>query len=152
MAHVYKTHLKTFSVAMEPSEPGAYCANPRSAEPILRSIFEQLELDSYQEHFLIVCLDSKAKVVAFKVLSAGTETACLVSPAMIFRAALVLGGTTVILCHNHPSGDPSPSREDVALTERCRKVGETLGMPVADHIILGNGRFHSFRTHADWRD
>lgn len=149
MAYTYKLKSRTFSVVCEPLGVGAQTVtSPSAAGPVLRSIFA--DLDDYQEHFVIVALNAKGRVIGHKVLASGTETACLVSPAMIFRAALVLGGTTVIMCHNHPSGDPNPSREDISLTRRCVSAGETLGLPVADHIILGSETIHSFRSAQGW--
>lgn len=150
MSYIYKTRFKTFTISMAREAEETYCTSPRQAYPALRAIYEQLELDTSQEHFVIACLNSKGRVSGFKLLSSGTETACPVNPAMIFRAALILGGTSVILCHNHPSGNPAPSREDKLLTDRCRSAGKTLGLTVADHFILGEDCFHSFRAAEGW--
>jgi len=68
----------------------------------------------------------------------------------IFREALRYGATSALAFHNHPSGDPTPSPEDRLLTKRLKAAGESLGVPLADHLILGEGRYHSFRAAEGW--
>ena len=143
----YKIRSKTFSIVSEALPEEYSCTSPRMAGPVLRGIFDTLGLDQSNEHFMVVCLNAKGKVIGHKVVSSGMETACLVNPAAVFRTALVLGGTSVLVAHNHPSGDPAPSREDTALTAKLRAAGEMLGLTLADHIVLGEGdRQHSFRA------
>ena len=146
---IYKFKAKTFSACLEDATDYR-CTSPRTSEPVLRSIFRSLELDDYQEHFVMIALNAKGMVMGFKALASGTDTGVLITPAMVFRAALVLGGTSVLVCHNHPSGDPTPSREDKLLTQRCRQAGVALGLPLADHIVLGKDTFHSFRASEGW--
>lgn len=88
--------------------------------------------------------------LADRILNQGTSTATLVSPREFFREALRFGATTALAWHNHPSGDPEPSREDRALTTRLRSAGESLGVPLADHMVLGSDRWHSFRAAEGW--
>lgn len=145
----YKFRLKTFSAALEDPTPYA-CGSPREAVSVLRAIYKDCSLDDCQEHFLVMVLNAKGAVMGYKVVGTGTETGVMVTPAIVFRAALVLGGLSVIICHNHPSGDPEPSREDKHLTDRCRKSGEALGLPLADHIILGRDTMYSFRAAEGW--
>lgn len=145
----YILKSQTFRVACEaPSAKYEPCTNPRSAVTVLRAIFATL--DESQEHFIILALNSKGRVVGHKVLSSGSATACLVSPEMFFRAALVLGGTSAIACHNHPSGDPGPSHEDQTLTRRLQSSGDMLGLPLSDHLILGDPGYYSFRASEGW--
>ena len=142
--------LKTvIFAACEPLTEYGPCTSPRSALPVLRSIWGTLDGDA--ESFGLLALDSKGCVVGFKIIGQGTATACLAAPREIFRAALALGAVTVLVCHNHPSGDTTPSREDVSLTDRLRKAGEAIGVPLADHIILGSAdSFYSFRASEGW--
>jgi DNA repair protein RadC len=149
MANTYKFKSRTFSIACEKPEE-TYCGSPRLVGPILLSLYRELELDECYEHFVVLVLNSKGKIVGHKVLSSGTATACLVTPAMVFQAALILGGIFVLVCHNHPGGDTTPSREDLVLTKRMRTAGEVLGVPLADHIILGHDTFLSLRNHERW--
>ena len=102
------------------------------------------------ERFGLVALDGKGRVLADLLLSQGTNTGTLISPREVFREALRHGATTILVWHNHPSGDPTPSREDCALTNRLRAAGESLGVPLADHLVLGQATWHSMRTAERW--
>ncbi|MBL0212258.1 MAG: hypothetical protein IPQ13_15305 [Holophagaceae bacterium] len=103
-----------------------------------------------EERFGILALNAKGDLLADRVLAHGTATACLISPREFFREALRLGACSALAWHNHPSGDPSPSREDIQLTKRLRAAGESLGVPLADHIVLGSSAWHSFRAAEGW--
>lgn len=103
-----------------------------------------------EERFGLLALNARGELLADRILSMGTVTATLISPREFFREALRYGATTALAFHNHPSGDPTPSREDVHLTHRLRVAGEHLGIPLADHVIVGQGRYHSFRAEEGW--
>ena len=98
-----------------------------------------------KEHFAIVVLNTKNHILAMPDISIGSLTASVVHPREVFREALKYPVAGIILLHNHPSGDPSPSREDIAVTGRLVKAGKILDIPVLDHIILGNNRFVSLK-------
>ena len=97
------------------------------------------------EQFGVVLLDTKHRVLRTTVLSVGTLDASIVHPREIFREATAGGAAAIVLFHNHPSGDPEPSREDTRLTERLIAAGVVMGIDVLDHIILGDARYYSFR-------
>lgn len=103
-----------------------------------------------EERFGMLALNAKGELIAERILSQGTATATLISPREFFREALRYGATTALAFHNHPSGDPSPSQEDIALTKRLRMAGEQIGVPLADHLVLGSDRWHSFRAAEGW--
>jgi DNA repair protein RadC len=103
-----------------------------------------------EERFGLLALNAKGDLLAERILSQGTATATLISPREFFREALRYGATTALAFHNHPSGDPTPSREDIQLTRRLQAAGESLGVPLADHLILGSDRWHSFRAAEGW--
>lgn len=103
-----------------------------------------------EERFGLLALNAKGDLLAERILSQGTSTATLISPREFFREALRFGATSALAFHNHPSGDPSPSREDIQLTHRLRAAGESLGVALADHLILGCDSFHSFRAAEGW--
>ncbi|MDE3245938.1 MAG: DNA repair protein RadC [Acidobacteriota bacterium] len=103
-----------------------------------------------EERFGLLALNGKGDLLAERILSQGTSTATLISPREFFREALRFGATSALAFHNHPSGDPSPSREDIQLTHRLRSAGESLGVALADHLILGCDSFHSFRAAEGW--
>jgi DNA repair protein RadC len=97
------------------------------------------------EQFGVVLLDTKHRVLRTTVLSVGTLDASIVHPREVFREAAAAGAAAIVLFHNHPSGDPEPSRDDLKLTERLVAAGVLMGIDVIDHIVLGDARYCSFR-------
>ncbi|MPZ21631.1 MAG: DNA repair protein RadC [Luteitalea sp.] len=97
------------------------------------------------EVFAILCLSTKHRVVAYHEVSRGTLDATLVHPRDVFKAALLANSAAIVIAHVHPSGDPTPSLNDILLTRRLVTAGELLGVDVLDHIIVGDGRYYSFR-------
>lgn len=100
-----------------------------------------------QEYFLVVMLDAKNRVIQENIVSKGTLTGSMAHPREVFSEAIRQAAAGLILLHNHPSGDPTPSREDYQVTERLKEAGKILGIRVLDHIILGHNEFFSFRDH-----
>lgn len=90
-----------------------------------------------QETLVVLFLDCRMKIFGHKEISKGTATSCIIDPQSIFRAALMGGASAIILSHNHPSGDTTPSSEDIAATKRLISLGENLNLPVLDHVIIG---------------
>lgn len=113
------------------------------------STFSRLMIDAKQEEFHIVTLDTKNQVIATHQITVGTLDASLVHPREVFRAAIKDAASSIILVHNHPSGDPTPSREDFAVTKRLEESGQTIGIEVLDHIVLGAFQSISIREHRD---
>jgi DNA repair protein RadC len=97
------------------------------------------------EQFGVLLLDTKHRILRSTVLSVGTLDASIVHPREIFREAVAGGAAAIVLFHNHPSGDPEPSWEDTRLTERLVAAGVLMGIDVIDHVILGDGRYFSYR-------
>lgn len=95
------------------------------------------------EHFVALSLDARHRVVKEHWIAKGTMTSCAVSIADIFRALVSVPAPNVIFVHNHPSGDPAPSGDDIALTARLVKAGELIGIRVLDHIIIGREGYSS---------
>jgi DNA repair protein RadC len=100
--------------------------------------------DATREHFFALALDAKNRPVAEILVALGGLTACAISPADVFRLVLKEPAAAVIFVHNHPSGEPTPSADDVSVTERLRKAGALLGVSVLDHVILGRDTHFSF--------
>ena len=105
---------------------------------------QQLAMES-REHFCVLLLNTKNHVIGWHIISIGSLTASVVHPREVFIPAVVHHAAAIILVHNHPSGDPSPSREDIAVTQRLVKSGTLMDIPVLDHIILGDGKFISMK-------
>ena len=101
--------------------------------------------DALQEEFHVLLLDGRHRLVRASLVTRGTLTASLVHPREVFREALREAAAAVVLVHNHPSGDPSPSDEDRRLTERLVRAGELLGIPVLDHVVVAESGFASLR-------
>ena len=92
-----------------------------------------------QERFVVACLDTKHRVQSVVEITTGTLDASLVHPREVFKPAILEGSSSIILSHNHPSGDTTPSKEDRTVTERLTEAGKLLGIEVLDHIIHGDG-------------
>ncbi len=103
-----------------------------------------------REVFYAVLLDGRNRVQAELRVSEGSLTAALVHPREVFGPAMRAAAAALILVHNHPSGDPTPSAEDRALTERLRQVGELVGIRVLDHVVIGQGRWVSMAEEGRW--
>ena len=101
--------------------------------------------DRRVEHFGVVLLDSKRRLVRTSILSVGSLDASVAHPREVFREAVLGGASAVVVFHNHPSGDPTPSRDDVALTRRLIEAGAIVGIDVLDHVILADTRYFSFK-------
>jgi len=98
-----------------------------------------------KEHFAVMLLNTKNNVLGMPEVSVGSLSASIVHPREVFRAAIDHAAAAMILLHNHPSGDPTPSREDIAVTDRLVKAGKIMDIPVLDHVVLGNEKFISFK-------
>jgi DNA repair protein RadC len=100
--------------------------------------------DSRKEYFLTLLLDGKNRIIRRVQISEGSLNQSIVHPREVFSPAVKESAAAVILVHNHPSGDPAPSSEDIAITRRLREAGDIMGIKVLDHIIVGDGEFMSF--------
>ncbi len=118
-----------------------------SAVRFCREHFARLASDATQEEFHIVCLDTKLKVLNTHRISVGVLDRSLVHPREVFRPAVKDAAKAIILVHNHPSGDPTPSDEDFAITRRLDDAGRMMGIDVVDHIIVARKGSVSIREH-----
>lgn len=116
---------------------------PEDASTIARSIFKTDELDV--EIFGILLLNIKNTVTGATIVSKGSLTASVVHPREIFKTAILGNAACIMLVHNHPSGDPEPSREDISTTGKLVKAGKLLDIPVIDHIIIGDDSYVSLK-------
>ena len=98
-----------------------------------------------EERFGIVMLDSKLRLIRSETISIGILDAAIAHPREVFRTAALASASAIAVFHNHPSGDPTPSDDDVVLTSRLVAAGDLMGINVIDHVILGAGRWYSFR-------
>ncbi|WP_199615573.1 JAB domain-containing protein [Paenibacillus alkalitolerans] len=120
--------------------------SPDTAAEIIRKVLELDQMDV--EYFGILTLNNKNEVAGAHILGKGTINTVIATPRDIFKAALMNNAISVILFHNHPSGDPTPSPEDIQMTKRVEEAGQIIGIDVLDHIIIGHeGRFYSLKAN-----
>ncbi|MGR3218642.1 MAG: RadC family protein [Candidatus Anammoxibacter sp.] len=122
-------------------KPGVKFTNSKA---IFNHFHEKLR-DKKQETFLIVLLDNKNRIIKEKEISTGSLTASIVHPREVFGPAIREHAASVVFVHNHPSGDPSPSNEDIEITKRLKEVSGIVGIRILDHVIIGNAEYVSFK-------
>lgn len=115
----------------------------RSSEDVFRHFRGQLEKEK-REIFYVVLLTNKNRKIREVKISEGSLTASLVHPREVFNPVIRESAAAVIFVHNHPSGDPAPSPEDLEITRRLKEVGELMGVRVLDHVVIGQERYFSF--------
>ena len=125
------------------SDPPAVVASPEDAFALLASDL----LGAESEELWGLYLDVRHRPLAKLALTRGTRTQTIVDPATVFRKALLVGAHAIIVAHNHPSGDATPSLEDFTATTRLVELGQLLGITVLDHLVIAGGKFTSLRTH-----
>jgi len=104
-------------------------------------------INSDREVFLSVMLTSRNHLIGVETVSIGSVNSTILSPGEVFKGALLANAVSIILCHNHPSGDLSPSEEDIKITKRLIEVGELLGVKVLDHLIVSDQGYRTLRDH-----
>lgn len=126
-------------VSTKPLQRAPQITSPADAA---QYVMEKLRYEK-KEKFVVLLLNARSKLIKISTISVGTLTANLVHPREVFAEAIANGAECIILVHNHPSGEPIPSKEDRDITQRLYQVGELMGVKVADHIIIGEGKFLS---------
>ena len=120
----------------------AKVSDPEVAGNFLKSYFDGLD----RETVAVLLLNTKNNVIGLSTISVGTLNASLVHAREVFKVAILGSASSIILAHNHPSGDPTPSHEDTIITEKMEKAGEVLGIACRDHLVMGDSGFYSFTT------
>ncbi|HBC91770.1 MAG TPA: hypothetical protein DCZ10_02395 [Pelotomaculum sp.] len=123
-------------------QPRPVITSPDDAAGLVMEEMRRLD----REHFRALLLNTRNQVIGVDKVSVGTLNCSTVHPRELFRNAIKRSAASIILVHNHPSGDPAPSREDLDITSRLREVGKIVGIDVLDHIIIGDNRFTSFKA------
>jgi DNA repair protein RadC len=107
---------------------------------------KKININFSQENFLVICLNTKNQIISSEVLFKGGLDSCLIDPKIIFRYALLNNSNKIIIAHNHPSGNLSPSYEDKDVYNKLKSIGETLDLNVLDSIIFNEKEFYSLET------
>lgn len=115
----------------------------RNSDDVVAILRDEL-LQADREKLISLMLNAKNVVIGMEIVSVGSLTASIAHPREIFKAAILKNAAAIILVHNHPSGDPSPSQDDIQLTERISRAGELLGIKLLDHVIVGDPDSYSF--------
>lgn len=129
-------------IAAQPRRQQSYVENP---DDIAQLFMEKMRYYK-QEHFCVLLLDTKGKVIEEVEVSIGGLDAAMVHPRDVFKQAIKRSAAAVALIHNHPSGDPTPSTEDIGITLRLMEVAEIMGITIVDHIIIGDGVYASLKA------
>jgi DNA repair protein RadC len=116
----------------------------RSPKDVAALLMEEMRY-LQKEHFVCLFLNTKNHVIGQETLSMGSLNASIVHPREVFRAAIKRSSASIVCAHNHPSGDPTPSQEDIQITERLIQAGEIVGIDVLDHIVIGDQKFVSLK-------
>ncbi len=114
-----------------------------SAKDVFEYAWPKLGKD--KEHFMVLLLDSKNRVIKDEIVSIGTLNSSIIHPREIFKTAIKESANAIILVHNHPSGDPTPSNEDREITEKIFEAGKVLNISVLDHVIVGENEYWSWK-------
>jgi DNA repair protein RadC len=115
-----------------------------SPEDIYRRLYPKMR-EQKKELFIELCLDTKNQVIREEIISVGSLNANIVHPREVFKLALAESAAHIIVAHNHPSGDPAPSREDIEITKKLAQTGIIMGITLLDHVIIGDGRHFSMK-------
>ncbi len=116
--------------------------SPDDVNKIIQSYLNGVD----REHFVIILLNRKNGIIGINTVSVGDLSSSIVHPREVFKPAIVASAASIILAHNHPSGDPKPSSDDLRVTTRLKEAGDILGIEVLDHIIIGDGCYVSLKA------
>lgn len=115
--------------------------SPKDGAELGKKFLDDLD----REQLIVCCLDTKNQPTAINVVSVGSLNTSIVHPREVFKPAILSNSASIILFHNHPSGDAEPSKEDISITERIKESGNILGIKLIDHIIIGNDSYCSLK-------
>ena len=139
--------IHTHLAVREKSEQGQLITTPAHCASYLSNIE-----DLAQEAFVTITLNSKNRAISKHLISLGTLNSALVHPREVFRVAILDGAAAMILAHNHPSGDPTPSSEDIKITRQLVSAGQIMGIKILDHMILGSSEPGLFQPYISLRE
>ncbi len=139
------TLLAAFEISRRILSQSKWHSQKRITSPSdVAEIFIPILRDEVKEQFLVVCLSSANKIIRFEKISIGNLNSSVVHPREIFKAAIENNSASIILIHNHPSENPEPSNEDIAITKKLVEAGKIMDIPIFDHIIIAGNSYTSF--------
>jgi len=125
-------------------EPESIDFDIKDPQSVVKAIRASIK-DKAKEHFKLILLNPRNRIIGISTISIGTLNASLVHPREVFKDAITHSAASVVLAHNHPSGDPEPSEDDIKITKKLVESGKILGIEVIDHIIIGKNNFCSYK-------
>lgn len=139
------TLLAAFEISRRIESQSKFFSNKKITSPEdIAKLFIPLMRDEVKEKFIVVCLNTANRVIKQETISIGNLNSSVVHPREIFKVAIECSSASVILLHNHPSGNPEPSSEDISITKKIVESGKIIDIPVFDHIIISGNKFTSF--------
>ena len=139
------TLLAAFEISRRIQYQSKWFSDKKITSPAeVAEIFIPLLRDDQKEKFIVVCLNSANKIIKYEIISIGNLNSSVVHPREIFKVAIDNTSASIILIHNHPSGNPEPSNEDISITRKIVEAGKIMDIPVFDHLIIAGGKFTSF--------
>ena len=139
------TLLAAFEISRRIQHQSKWFSDKKITSPAeVAEIFIPLLRDDQKEKFIVVCLNSANKIIKYEIISIGNLNSSVVHPREIFKVAIDNASASIILIHNHPSGNPEPSNEDISITRKIVEAGKIMDIPVFDHLIIAGGKFTSF--------
>ena len=123
---------------------------PQVAKVFLELLLLEDEIDREKEHYYVMHLDIRSRIKMVELVSMGTLSASLVHPRETFRRAVMQGSASIIVAHNHPSGEVEPSHEDTKVTKLLHEAGNILGIQLLNHVIFTSQKFYSFRDNQEY--
>lgn len=134
-----------FEISRRVNSQNKYISDSKITSPEdVAEIFIPLLRDEVKEKFIVICLNSANKIIKHEVISVGTLNSSLIHPREVFKFAIDNNSANVILLHNHPSGNPEPSNEDIQITKKLVDAGKIMDIQIFDHIIVAGNEFTSF--------
>ncbi len=147
--NLFKQEMNTISVVstkLVREEVINYDVNQKFKSPELIFDFLQNRIgDEPQECFALMCLDTKGKLTHYAIIHRGTINTSVIHPRDVFRTAILSNATSIVVAHNHPSGDSKPSPQDIEVTEILHKISVMMDIKLLDHLIIGNNEYFSFK-------
>ncbi len=142
---VYRIPIYRVALVRDSSQPTTtqQILQPADAHEILATYLAGAD----RENLVVLMMDTKHKVIGINTVGVGTLSGTLIHPREVFKPAILANAAAIIMAHNHPSGDPEPSPEDISVTKQIAEAGKVLCISVLDHIIVGDERFYSFQDH-----
>lgn len=137
------TYTVSSVVRLRQRRPPPSLSGPRDVYVLMHDRLKHAD----REHIYALLLNTKNVLIAAELVSIGSISATIIHPREILKPAIIASAACIILVHNHPTGDPTPSNEDVEFTKRFAKCGKLIGIELLDHIVIGNGHFYSLKQH-----